>query len=198
MKKGTIWMVLGTLLIMGAFSLTVYNIWDENRAEQKSMQVVEKLTDEIKVINENAKEEVPLYEEHPEMEMPAILINDNRYIGVLEIPTIGMKLPVMENWSYANLKIAPCRYEGSVYTGDFIVAGHDYISHFRKIKNLTMGDYAKFTDVDGNQFSYEVVEIEVIPETVVEDMRAGDWDMTLFTCTYSGQERMTIRFIEIE
>lgn len=50
-----------------------------------------------------------------------------------------------------------------------------------------------FTDVDGNQFVYEVAGKEVLAGTDVEEMKSGDWDMTLFTCTYSGRTRMTIR-----
>lgn len=192
MKKGTILISFGLLLIVLALSLTVYNIWDEKRAGQEASEVLEKLTEEIDEPTEEAEAEM-LYQMYPDMEMPAIQIDGKRYLGILEIPALDLRLPIMESWSYPNLKISPCRYEGSVYSEDLIIAGHDYRSHFGLLKKLQQGDQMAFTDVDGNQFVYEVAGKEVLAGTDVEEMKSGDWDMTLFTCTYSGRTRMTIR-----
>ena len=185
-------MSLGLLLIVSALSLTIYNIWDEKRAGQEASKVIEKLTEEIDEPTEEAEAEM-LYQMYPDMEMPAIQIDGKRYLGILEIPALDLRLPIMESWSYPNLKISPCRYEGSVYSEDLIIAGHDYRSHFGLLKKLQQGDQMAFTDVDGNQFVYEVAGKEVLAGTDVEEMKSGDWDMTLFTCTYSGRTRMTIR-----
>ena len=180
------------LLIISAFSLTVYNIWDEQRAGQEVSKVIEQLSEEISETTEEAENE-QLYLKHPDMEMPTVLIDGNRYLGILEIPALNLKLSIMESWSYPNLKISPCRYEGSVYSEDMIIAGHDYRSHFGLLKKLQQGDQIAFTDVDGNRFVYEVVGKEILAGTDVEEMESGDWDLTLFTCTYSGRTRMTIR-----
>lgn len=192
MKKGTILISFGLLLIVLALSLTVYNIWDEKRAGQEASEVLEKLTEEIDEPTEEAEAEM-LYQMYPDMEMPAIQIDGKRYLGILEIPALDLRLPIMESWSYPNLKHSPCRYEGSAYSEDLIIAGHDYRSHFGLLKKLQQGDQMAFTDVDGNQFVYEVAGKEVLAGTDVEEMKSGDWDMTLFTCTYSGRTRMTIR-----
>lgn len=192
MKKGTILISFGLLLIVLALSLTVYNIWDEKRAGQEASEVLEKLTEEIDEPTEEAEAEM-LYQMYPDMEMPAIQIDGKRYLGILEIPALDLRLPIMESWSYPNLKISPCRYEGSVYSEDLIIAGHDYRSHFGLLKMLQKGDQMTLIDVDGNQFVYEVAGKEVLAGTDVEEMKSGDWDMTLFTCTYSGRTRMTIR-----
>ena len=34
--------------------------------------------------------------------------------------------------------------------------------------------------------------------TAIEEMVTGDWDLTLFTCTLSGQTRFTVRCIRSE
>ena len=109
MKKGTILISFGLLLIVLALSLTVYNIWDEKRAGQEASEVLEKLTEEIDEPTEEAEAEM-LYQMHPDMEMPAIQIDGKRYLGILEIPALDLRLPIMESWSYPNLKISPCRY----------------------------------------------------------------------------------------
>ncbi|MGN0969549.1 MAG: sortase, partial [Evtepia sp.] len=53
-----------------------------------------------------------------------------------------------------------------------------------------------FTDADGNQFRYTVAQVETLAKTAVEEMAAGDWDLTLFTCTLGGQTRVTVRCVE--
>ena len=79
-----------------------------------------------------------------------------------------------------------------------IIAGHNYSRHFGGLKNLAIGEEISFRDVDGHIFQYQVDDIETIPGTAVEDMDAGEWDMTLFTCTYGGKSRVTIRCRKLE
>lgn len=62
---------------------------------------------------------------------------------------------------------------------------------------MQVGDPVIFKDVDGNEFVYEVAEMEVLQAAAVEEMRGGDWDLTLFTCTLSGQSRTTIRCLRM-
>lgn len=44
-----------------------------------------------------------------------------------------------------------------------------------------------------NVFSYNVSGMEELPGTALEEMEAGEWDLTLFTCTASGKNRVTVR-----
>jgi len=193
-KKGSICISVGLVLIIAAFVLAGYNLWDEARAGKESLEIVEDLIEEIPKSQEKMTDRA-LYEEYPEMEMPTVLIDGDRYVGVLEIPVLDMELPIMESWSYANLKKAPCRYDGSVYSKDMVIAGHNYRSHFGALKKLTQRDEVFFIDVDGNEFIYEVAEVEVLAGTAVEEMKSGEWDLTLFTCTYDGRSRTTVRLI---
>lgn len=120
-------------------------------------------------------------------------IDGIKYIGVLEVPELSLQLPVMSHWSLAGLKIAPGRYKGSVYKRNIIIAGHNYRSHFSRLKTLDIGSKIWFIDVEGNRFEYKVSDIEIIKGTNVKQMEKGKWDMTLFTCTYGGQNRMALR-----
>lgn len=196
-NRGTILMTIGLLLLAAALFLAGYNIWDEHRAEGSAQQVLDQLVSETPQPEPFAPEEpTPEYILHPEMDMPTVEIDGNRYIGRVTIPALGLELPVMSQWSYPNLKIAPCRYQGSAYTGDLIIAGHNYRTHFGPLKNLGVGDTVLFTDADGNQFRYTVAQVETLAKTAVEEMAAGDWDLTLFTCTLGGQTRVTVRCVE--
>ena len=110
---------------------------------------------------------------------------------------LGLSLPVMSEWSYPNLKLAPCRYSGSAYTGNFTIAGHNYSTHFGPIGGLNAGDSITFTDMQGNRFSYEVQVVETLEATAVEDMVGEEWDLTLFTCDLSGESRITVRCLRV-
>ena len=139
--------------------------------------------------------DIPDYVLNPYMEMPVTVIEGHEYIGVLSVPSLGLDLPVMSEWSYPKLKIAPCRYKGSAYTHNLIIAGHNYRKPFSPIKSLEPGERIVFTDAEGNQFFYQVDTVEILKKTAVEQMEAGEWDLTLFTCTYGGQTRFTLRCI---
>ena len=142
----------------------------------------------------DAQPVIPDYVLLPNMEMLVETIKGIDFIGILTIPALELELPVISQWSYPNLKTAPCRYSGSAYLNNLIICGHNYTSHFGNLKNLWEGDIATFTDMDGNVFTYKMLERETLPPTSIDAMESGDWDLTLFTCTVGGQSRVTIRF----
>lgn len=55
-----------------------------------------------------------------------------------------------------------------------------------------------FTDEGGNVSSYTVTEVVQLSGTALGEMKAGDWDLTLFTCTVGGQLRVTVRCMRSE
>lgn len=197
----------GLLLIAAALLLTVYNLWDEHRAGTAVTQVMEQLQkqtpDSMLVQTPSSpagpgESEIPDYILNPDMEMPTMDIDGNRYIGTLDIQALNLSLPVMSEWSYPKLKIAPCRYVGTAYQGNFVIAAHNYRTHFGSLGNLSAGDRVTFTDVDGNIFSYDVVEVQILNPAAIEEMVSDDWDLSLFTCTLGGKTRLTVRCDKIE
>ena len=214
-NKGKFLIITGLLLIAAAFFLTVYNLYDEVRARRSAMEIMACLeTDDSAAIPtepsaqlDAAEEgqvatmeeaEIPDYLLNPDMEMPVETINGLDCIGILRITALELELPVISEWSYPNLKTAPCRYTGSAYQDDLIIAAHNYNSYFGNLKNLREGDTATLTDMDGNVFAYEMAELEILQPTDIEGMDSGEWDMTLFTCTISGSSRVTARFERVE
>ena len=198
-KIGKICMVLGALLILGSVALLGYNQWDANRADQASQEALGKLEETLnETITEQQAESVVLQPElDPEQEMTATEIDGWEYIGYLSIPSIGRELPVMSQWSYAGLKVAPGRYSGSTYADNMVVCAHNYAKHFSPIKWLALGTEVYFTDMDGLRWSYEVTNVETIQPTDIEKMITADdqddWDLTLFTCTTGGRARCAVR-----
>lgn len=209
-KAGTIWIALGLLLIAAALCFAVWNMAQSLQAQEASDDIIAQLEprpreEATQPVRETVPEgeEVPVetipvpdYVRFPEMEMPVQRVRGIDYIGVLRIPALDLELPVGSWWSHEHLQVAPCRYVGSAYLHNLIICAHNFPSHFGNLKNLTEGDLATFTDMDGNVFTYRMVEREMIQPTDFEGMESGDWDLTLFTCTVGGQLRVTIRFAQ--
>lgn len=199
-KRGTAWINLGLLLLAAALFLAAYNRNESYQAQRQSDVVLEEMSQALEqtvpaqtVPRQTEPPELPEAMEEPQREMPVRTIHGRDYIGVLTIPALNLELPVLSQWDYTNLRIAPCRYEGSVYNGSLILCAHNYSSHFGRLKNLREGDAVQFTDMDDNVYTYQVVGLETLNPTDVEGMESGDWDLTLFTCTVGGQSRVTVR-----
>jgi sortase A len=202
-RRGVILMVIGVVLLLTAMCLTVYNLVTEEHAGRSAAEVVQKLREQLPEAASSSSEDSEAngtdtagqapYILHPEMAMPVCNVDGNDYIGILEIPDLGLSLPVMSEWSYPGLRIAPCRYTGTVYLKNLVIAAHNYDTHFGRLKELSQGASVKFTDVEGNEFYYEVAQSEILAPTAVEEMTDGGWDLSLFTCTYGGKTRFTVR-----
>ena len=206
-KVGGGFIAVGILMLAAAVLLGGYNLYDEYRAGKSAGAVLEELQQQIPAVKtpeETSAQEVylpddsqlPDYSVNPDMEMPEKEIAGDYYIGFLEIPSLGISLPVIGEWDDDALQIAPCRYSGSAYTGNLVIAAHNYRTHFGPIKNLTVGAQITFTDVKGRCFSYEVAVVEVLEPTAIQDMISEEWDLTLFTCTPGGQARVAVRCLK--
>ena len=198
-KKGSVWISVGIALIIVSFAIVTFNFWETMIEKKNSSLAMNELDNSIRnVSSTNDSMFIPDYILNPYMDMPVQKIDGYSYIGVIEVPTLGFRLPVQDEWSYPNMKISPCRYKGSVYLGNMIICAHNSSAHFGSLKTLNEGDEVYFTDIDGNQFAYQVKGIEILSPTAVDEMESGDWDLTLFTCTLGGGARVTVRCSKVE
>ena len=183
-------MILGTALVLAALSLFFWNRWEDRQAGEVAGDILLRIIEKIQQPDDDGE---PSYPDPYDPAMTELEIDGYAYIGCLSIPAIELELPVMSEWDYTRLKIAPCRYTGSVKTNDFVIAGHNYTRHFGPLSDLSPGDQVLFTDMDGKVWVYQVAAVEVLAPTAVEDMTASGYDLTLFTCTYGGTSRATVR-----
>lgn len=189
-KSGNIIVAVGIILIAVSLIWTAYNLICEKNAEKASAQALSQMElDEVEV---NDKE-IPDYMLDSDRELPVKEIDGKEYVGAVSIPSLDLDLPILSNWSYQNFRIAPCRYDGTPYKNNMILCAHNYRKHFASLKYLTEGDRVYFTDMDKNKFSYEVMYVEVLDRTAIEELNTGNWDLTLFTCTYGGATRVVVR-----
>ena len=188
-KLGTICMLLGTVLIVAALSLF---LWNRREAEHAAEAAETILPQVVEQIAETAAE-APAPPDPFDPTMTEAEIDGYMYIGYLSIPALGLELPVMSEWDYTRLTIAPCRYSGSTKTDDLVIAAHNYARHFGGLSGLSGGEEVYFVDMDNMVSSYTVVAVEILPPTAVEEMTNGEYDLSLYTCTYGGRSRVTVR-----
>lgn len=193
MKKGHIVIVLGAFLSILAIILAASAVYTDYRAGDSSEYILTVLDKEIVPLETVPIDFMPDYMMNPNMAMPVMNIDNTLYIGVIEFPTLDLRLPVANELSYPNLKRSPCRYKGSVYLDNCIIAAHNYSTHFGPIKDLHQGDRVRFIDVNGNVFGYEVSKIEIVDGNDREYMENTVYNLTLFTCTIGGAGRVTVR-----
>ena len=178
---------LGLVLLAAALALTGYNVWDAHRADRAAQAAVTAL--------QAAIETAPAPAEQPGV-MPVLTVDGEDYIGYLSIPALELALPVMADWDYARLKVSPCRYSGSYFTGDLVIAAHNYARHFSPIKWIEPDTVIFFTAADGTVLQYKVRAVETLQPTEIERMTTAEgWDLTLFTCNTGGQTRCAVRCV---
>ncbi len=193
-RLGILFMVLGALLVAAAIALSLWNTYEDKRAGEAAEDALQRIEEKIELnrLNEGGLD-APLIPDPYQKEMKEVDIDGHLYIGYLSIPSLDLRLPVMTNWSYPQLRISPCRYTGTVQNDDLVIAGHNYRRHFNRLKELKPGDKVYFTDMDGVVTKYEVIEMEIVDPTSIENMLNGNYDQTMFTCTYGGKSRVAVR-----
>lgn len=187
-------MLLGAALILAALSLFLWNQRESEAAGNSAEKILPRIMERIEAQSiGDGPEDGPSLPDPYDPAMTEVEIDGYAYVGYLSIPAAELELPVMSQWDYERLKTAPCRYAGSAKTGDLVICAHNYTRHFGPIQELSPGDLVYFTDMDGVVWRYEVAAVEILPPVAIEEMTAGEYDLTLFTCTYGGQSRVTVR-----
>ena len=181
---GIICVLLGAICIISSVGFVAYNRWENENAED----IAQDLLEDIQSIIEEKQPEQFLPEE-----MATVKVDGYECIGILSVPVLDLELPVLTDWSYAKLKKAPCHYYGTYYEKDFVIAAHNYKSHFGRLSELQAGDIVVFTDINNIEHYYEVVLLETLPKNATKEMITSGFDLSLYTCTPGGSNRVTVR-----
>lgn len=113
--------------------------------------------------------------------------------ATLHIPALELALPVQPSCSAAQLELSPCRYTGDAVTENLVIAGHNYAAHFGALHRLQAGDAVTYIALDGATYRYRVTAVEVLRAAAVGEMTQSGADLTLFTCTVGGKNRIAVR-----
>lgn len=201
---GVLFMLLGAALVLGALSLVLKNEQEDRVAQTFSQNVMPEIHAQIQRTLETAPREtespsemldfIPAEYLKPEdLIMTEKVIHGYAYIGYLSVPELELELPVMSGWDSKRLQISPCRFTGTLRGENLVIMAHNYNAHFGRLSQLSVGSQVQFMDMDGKLWNYEVVAMDVLAAEAVEEMTAGEYDLTLFTCATNRTHRVTIR-----
>ena len=188
---------VGAVLILSALLLFLHNRQEDVQAGQEA----ESLLENVEAVIEMKTIKVPVISTQPDAapsatpldpQMPVVMLDGYEYVGYVEIPVLGLKLPVMSEWDYNRLKLAPCRQFGSSRTDDLVIAAHNYESHFGHLRDLSVGDTVTFTDMEGIVNTYCVEKIKTLNPNEVDAVQNSGYDIVLYTCTKGGKTRVTV------
>lgn len=200
---GALFMLTGIVLLLGAVFLLYSNRQEDQQAQVFSRSIMEEIHEEVRQtqqLRETHPSEPELMECIPveflspeDLIMTEKSINGYAYIGYLSVPELNLELPVMSGWDSRRLQISPCRFTGSARGENLVIMAHNYKSHFGQLSKLSVGSQMQFMDMDGHMWNYEVAAMDVLAAEAVEEMTAGEYDLTLFTCTANRTHRVTVR-----
>ncbi len=179
-RRGVALMSIGVALLIAAGGWLAINLAEDSRAGKQASQLLDRVLEEQASPSKDTN-------------APLITVDGEIFCGTVIIDKLEVQLPIYQEWSYPRLKKAPCRYVGSIEGDDLIIAAHNYKSHFGDLRQLQEGDEVCIADARGTLYRYAVRQIVALDGTAVTDMQAGMWDLTLFTCTKSGKQRVTVR-----
>ena len=114
------------------------------------------------------------------------------FLGVLSVPAVSLTVPVLAEWSYYHLTLAPCRDCGSVETGDLVIAAHNYDTHFGRLSRIAPGDSVYFTDMAGSTTEYAAASVEQRDPSDAEGVRESGYPLVLYTCSWDCTARVTV------
>ncbi len=208
-KLSSIIIAAGILCLAAAAAIAFYNQYTANKAGETSESILEKIENgEAGIVSFTDTDEAPQTADTQGEEagdnisdgLSNSFVSDSAYsvgewmiCGTLEIPVIGLKLPVMAEYSEALLRLAPCRYtDNGVPPDKLVIAGHNFNEHFGYLGNLVNGDSVFFTDAEGKRRETKVVYIGQVESNDFAAVSEGDWELAMFTCNFSGEKRVLV------
>lgn len=183
----TLLIICGILLVLGAAALFVKVSNDDAKAKAFSQEIVSRLKDETPEAATSPSEK------SADAGETLAVIDDVNYLGYLSFVGYDVTLPVFADWSFEALNYAPARYSGTVKGNDLVIAAHNYYSHFFLLNEMVEGNEVDLTQADGSTIRYIVKKVETLEPTELNKLTAGEYDLTLFTCTPTGAARATVR-----
>jgi len=188
--RGLIFIAAGLVMTFSAACLFSFYEAQERAAGDHAEALLQELRQEMET---QVQPEMPKSEEAEPTALPQTTLNGYAVVGILQVPAVGLELPVLDNWNYDLLQLAPCRYSGSIKEGNLILLAHNYDRHFGRFKELEPGDTVSFLSVDGTAHKYTVAITEHLQKTELEKLTVSDHELTLFTCTKGGHSRVVVR-----
>ena len=191
--------VAGLLITAGIAIMAVPFFW-RTTGEKQTNQLINQFE---QTLEDDRNEETDVEEEQASIskEDEAIL-EEGGVIGIIEIPSIDIRYPVMEGTVKAVLNAGIGHIPetaGIGESGNCVLCGHNgsrYGTFFTPLNQISIGDDVTVIDKNGQTHIYEVTDTEVVNPYANSIKTQGDEkELTLFTCSQKGTMRFVVRCI---
>ena len=189
--------VAGLLIIAGIAIMAVPFFW-RTTGEKQTEQLISEFE---RTLEDDQDEKKDVEEEQTSIskEDEAILEEGN-VIGIIEIPSIDIRYPVMEGTGSAVLNAGIGHIPetaGIGESGNCVLCGHNgsrYGTFFTPLNQISIGDAVTIIDKKGQAHIYEVTETEVVNpyDNSIKTQGEGK-ELTLFTCSQKGTMRFVVK-----
>ena len=159
---------------------------------------------EVSASLETIEEELNKEETQQSESLPELEFKGYRVEGIIEIPKINIKYPIIDHTNEETMKVSITKFWGPQANeiGNYTVAGHNNKdgTMFGKTKYLLIGDKIKLTNLKNETIEYEIFKIYSIdPDDVscVESVENGTREITLITCTNGHKNRLVTKARQI-
>lgn len=189
--------VAGLLITAGIAIMAVPFFW-RTTGEKQTEQLISEFE---RTLEDDQDEKKDVEEEQTSIskEDEAILEEGN-VIGIIEIPSIDIRYPVMEGTGSAVLNAGIGHIPetaGIGESGNCVLCGHNgsrYGTFFTPLNQISIGDVVTIIDKKGQAHIYEVTETEVVNpyDNSIKTQGEGK-ELTLFTCSQKGTMRFVVK-----
>ena len=221
---------LSIFMMIALSCVYIYAEYDKNKTEDLSQDILEKviagemveedttlappenalivsMTQE-QVVEENISQNEALQEDDKNIITSGKFTdskgNEYSIVGVVNIPKINTKYPIIEEWTDKLLKVSVCKFWGANpnEVGNLCIVGHNYKSSkfFSKVPTLTIGDIVEITDLSGKTLKYEAYDIYTVDPSdtrCTSQLTQGKKEVTLITCTNDTKQRVVVKCTEV-
>ena len=184
MNKMKVCVITGVcLVVVGVLALTFWQ-GSITFSKQKAASYVNTLTTLI------PEPQGTVIEERRDNNMSVLSLEGKDFVGILEMPRYELALPVCAQWG--NLTRFPCRFSGSVYDKTMQIGATSQNGQFDFYREISVGDTVKFTDVEGNVYTYVVTNLSYEKHAAKSALEREDSALTVFVKNIYGFEYLII------
>ena len=140
------------------------------------------------------------FENLPENEVLQVTYEGYNIEGIIEIPGINIKYPIIDITNEETMKLSVTKFWGQNINeiGNYAIAGHNNRdgTMFSKTKHLKVGDIIKITDLRNKTVEYKIQKIYTVDPndvSIIEPLDSNKREITLITCTNGNKNRLIIK-----
>ena len=162
----------GSLLLISAMTMLVCWQWGISASQKKAQSYLESIRALI------PEPQGAVLEEKLDNEMPALSLDGKDFIGIIEMPSHNLSLPVCAEWG--NESKYPCKFSGSIYDKSLQIGATSQKGQYDFYREISVGDAVLYTDMSGKRYSFTVTDLKYRKHADQSALTEKPSDLTLF------------------